>query len=165
MDVNKRDTRHKICDCIKQIQTNWKGVLKATRNMGKGSHKVFKTVVKEISQYLPPLGESGSEVYHFIPEAINSAEVTKFSDDIKRPWLNKTQKEIKNLINNQNFLVQEPEKGEPVNPCMNFYKAKIKSDGSVDKLKLSIVVRGDLNNKSLVGYTCSPTASVVLVAE
>ena len=39
---------------------NRKGALKATQNMGKGLHKVFKAVVKEILQYLPPLGETGS---------------------------------------------------------------------------------------------------------
>ena len=44
---------------MKQRQSEWKGALKATKNMGKGLHKVFKTAVKEISQYLPPLGESG----------------------------------------------------------------------------------------------------------
>ena len=32
---------------------------------------------------------------------------------------------------------------------MDVYKAKIQSDGSLDKLKLIIVVRGDLQNKSL----------------
>ena len=31
--------------------------------MVKGLHKVFKTVVKYISQYFPPLGEYGSEVW------------------------------------------------------------------------------------------------------
>ena len=36
-------------------------------------------------------------------------------------------------------------------PCMDVYKAKIRSDGSLDKLKLRIVVRGDLQNKYLVG--------------
>ena len=30
---------------------------------------------------------------------------------------------------------------------MDVYKAKIQSDGSLDKLKLRIVVRGDLQNK------------------
>ena len=44
--------------------------------MGKVLHKVFKTVVKEISQYFPPKGESGSEVSHFIPEPRKFAEVT-----------------------------------------------------------------------------------------
>ena len=43
---------------------------------------------------------------------------------------------------------------------MDFYKAMIQSDGSLDKLKLIIVVRGDLQNKELVGDTWSPTASI-----
>ena len=43
---------------------------------------------------------------------------------------------------------------------MDVYKAKIKSYGSLDKLKLIIVVRGDLQNKWLVGDTWSPTASM-----
>ena len=45
-------------------------------------------------------------------------------------------------------------------PCMDFYKAKIQSDGSLDKLKLRIVVRGDLHNNKLVGDTWSPTQSM-----
>ena len=39
-------------------------------------------------------------------------------------------------------------------------KAKIQSDGSLDKLKLRNVVRGDLQNKEMVGDTWSPTASM-----
>ena len=62
-------------------------------------------------------------------------------------------KEIKTLINNQNFLVQDPEKGETVTPCMDVYKAKIQSDGSLDNLNLIILVRGDMKNKELVGDT------------
>ena len=46
--VNRRETRYKICDRIRQIQLEWKGALKATRSIGKGLHKVFSTVVKEI---------------------------------------------------------------------------------------------------------------------
>ena len=40
------------------------------------------------------------------------------------------------------------------------YKAKIQSYGSLDKLKLIIVVKGDFQNKEMVGYTWSPTASM-----
>ena len=43
---------------------------------------------------------------------------------------------------------------------MDVYKAKIKSDGSLDKLKLRIVVRGDFQNKEMVGDTWSPTSSM-----
>ena len=38
---------------------------------------------------------------------------------------------------------------------MDVYKAKIQSDGTIDKLKLRIVVRGDLHNKEMVGGTWS----------
>ena len=145
-NVNRREARYKIHARIKQIQSEQKGEFKATRNEGKGLHKMFKTVVKDIIQELL-LGGSGSEFSHFIPEPRNFAEVTKLSDDIKKPWLNATQKDIKNLINNKNFLVENPKKGEPIPPCMDVYKSEIQSGGSLDKLKLRIVVRGDLHNK------------------
>ena len=43
---------------------------------------------------------------------------------------------------------------------MDVYEAKIQSDGSLDKLKLRIVVRGDLKKNEMVGYTWVPTASL-----
>ena len=45
-------------------------------------------------------------------------------------------------------------------PCLDVYKAKIQYDGSLDKLKLIILVRGDMNNKELVVDTLSPTDSM-----
>ena len=69
-------------------------------------------------------------------------------------------KVYQNLINNQTFIVEDPKKGEPVTPCMEVYKAKIQSGGSLDKLKLRIVVRRDIQNKELVGDTWSPTDSM-----
>ena len=103
--------------------------------MGKGLNKVFSTAVKEISQELTPLVEYGSEVSHFIPEPRNFAEVTKLSENIKKPWLEATLKEINNIINNQTFLIEDQAEGEPITTCMDVYKAKIQSDGSLEKLK------------------------------
>ena len=57
--VNRREEHYKIRDNIRQRQLEWKGALKSTQNMGKGVLKVFKTVVKHISQDFQPLGESG----------------------------------------------------------------------------------------------------------
>ena len=119
--------------------------------MGKGLHKVFSTVLKQIQQELTALVESGSEVSHFIPEPINFAEVTKLSENIKKPWLKATLKEKKNLTNNQTFLIEDQNEGEPVTPCMDVYKTKIQPEGSLDKLKLRNVVRGDFHNKEMVG--------------
>ena len=73
--------------------------------MGKVLHKVFKAVVNEILQTLTSLGESGSEVSYLLPEPRNVAEVTRLSDDISKPRIKATLKEINNLINNHNFLV------------------------------------------------------------
>ena len=98
-NVNKREERYKIRDRIMQKELQRKGVLKATRNTGKVLHKVLSTIVKKIFQELATFGESGSEVSHFIPEPRNFAEVTKPSENIRKPWLKATIKEIKNLIN------------------------------------------------------------------
>ena len=86
--------------------------------------------------------------------------MTKLTENIKKPWLKATLKKIKNIINNKNFLIEDQNEGEPITPCMYVYKTKIHSDGSLDKLKLRIVVRVDLYNKELVGDTWSPTASM-----
>ena len=115
--------------------------------MVKCLHKAFKAVVNDILQVLSILGESGSEISYFIPEPRNYSEVTRLLEDTKKPWIKATLKEIKMSINNQTFLVQEPEKGEPLTPCMDVYRAKIQYDGSIDKLRLIMVVRGDLQNK------------------
>ena len=86
--------------------------------------------------------------------------MTKLSENIRKYWLKATLKEIKNLINNQTFLIEDQNEGKPVTPCMDVYKANIQSDGSLDKLKLRIVVRLDLHNKEMVGDTWSQTVSM-----
>ena len=123
--VNKREARYEIRDRVRQNERQWKGALKATHNMGKGLHRVFSTIVSEISQELTNFGEFGSEVSHFIPEPRNFAEVTKLSESIRKPWLKATLEEINNLINNQSFLVEDQNEGGPVTPCMDVYKATI----------------------------------------
>ena len=133
LSINKRESRCKIRDCIKQRQSEWKGALKATRNMGKFLHKVFSMVVKDIWLELIPLGESGSELSHFIPEQRNFAELAKLSENIQKPWLKATIKEKNNLVNNQTFLIYDQNEGDPVTPCMDVYKSSFKSDGSLDK--------------------------------
>ena len=47
-----------------------------------------------------------------------------------------TLKEIKNFINNQTFMIEDPNHDEPVTPCMDVCKAKIQYDGSVEKIEV-----------------------------
>ena len=128
--------------------------------MGKVSHKVFKAVPNKLSKLLPIMGELVSKVSYFITKPREFIEVTRLSADTRKTWLKANLKEINNLIINQTFLVDKPEKIEPVTLCMDVYEAKIQSDGSLDKLKSRIVVRRDLHNKDLIGDIWSPTVSM-----
>ena len=78
-NIDKREASLAIRDRNKQKKSQWKWALRATHKVGKGLHKVFSTIVLEISQELTNFGESGSEVSHF-----NFAEVTKLSENIKK---------------------------------------------------------------------------------
>ena len=51
--------------------------------------------------------------------------MTRLSEGIKKPWLKSILEGNKNIINDYDFLVQEIEKGDPVNPCMDDYKEKL----------------------------------------
>ena len=77
------------------------------KNTGKSLHKVFIAVVNGVLQVLPILGESGSEVSYFIPEPRNFSEVNRLSEEIKKPRIKENMKEIRNLIKNKTFLVQD----------------------------------------------------------
>ena len=98
--INRREERYKIHDLIKQSQEEWKGALLSTRNTSKGLHKLFKAFVNDISQVLPILGESSSEVSYLIPETRSFAELNRLAEGIKKPWLKATLLGIEKLINN-----------------------------------------------------------------
>ena len=51
-ELNTRDDRLKIRDCIKQTKSGWKGSELSANSMGKGLHKLFKTVVNELNNTL-----------------------------------------------------------------------------------------------------------------
>ena len=52
----------------------------------------------------------------------------------------------------------EPEKEDIMTPCMYVYKENIKYYGSLDKSKFRTAVRGDFQNKEMIGDTWYPTA-------
>ena len=54
--IDKREAHLSIRDRIKQNKLQWKGALRATHKMGKGLHRVFNTIVSEISQELTNFG-------------------------------------------------------------------------------------------------------------
>ena len=56
LNIDKREARLKIRDRIKQNKSHRKGALRATQKMGKSLHRLFSTIVSEISQELTNFG-------------------------------------------------------------------------------------------------------------
>ena len=87
-ELNARDAIINICDHIKQTKNEWKVAELSENRMGKGLHKFFKAVVNELKNVLPTLGESGSEVSHFIPEPRNFQKSPDYHKMSKRlDWM------------------------------------------------------------------------------
>ena len=114
----------KIRNCIKKTQSEWKGEELTARIIGKGLHKVFKAVVNKLKNPLPTLVEPGSEVSHFIPETRNFVEVSRSPADVKKAWLESTLKDIKNMINNHTFIMDDPAELYPMTTCMDVCKKR-----------------------------------------
>ena len=100
----------------------------------------------------------------FIPEPSNEYALIKMPEGkIKHEWIQKTILEVRGLIKENTFSLDHlPEENERVTPTKVTYKAKINSDGSLNKCKARLVVRGDLQAE-IPGDQWSPTASFRLL--
>ena len=63
--VDRIESHYKICDCIRQRQSEWKGAIKDTQSTGKGLHKVFSTVVKDIFARMDTFGRIWFRIFPF----------------------------------------------------------------------------------------------------
>ncbi len=98
----------------------------------------------------PPIILSAADPSPFMLPPMGIRSVLKISDlKVREAWLRAYQKEIKILIDAKTFALDKPKDGEPVIPTMETNKVKIKSDGSLDKLKCRIVARGDLQDTAI----------------
>jgi hypothetical protein len=87
-------------------------------------------------------------------------EILRMKDGmVRQEWLNAIKKELKTLIKSGTFVQNTPKNGEISTPVMETIKVKVKSDGSLDKLKCRLVVRRDLQDKNITEDKWSPTAS------
>jgi uncharacterized protein YdcH (DUF465 family) len=103
---------------------------------------------------------SKSNALSWEPAPKTLRDILKMPDGpVKTAWLQSVRKEFKTLVDNNTFVHDTPRKGESVTPIMETFKVKILSDGSLDKLKTRIVVRGDLQSRTLTEDKWSPTAS------
>jgi transposase InsO family protein len=103
---------------------------------------------------------SGSDASPFEPAPENLRTIMKMKNaKIKEAWLKAYYKELKVLVSSGTFSIEPMLAGETAVPTMETNRVKLLSDGTLDKLKTRIVVRGDLQNKQFLEDKWSPTAS------
>jgi hypothetical protein len=68
---------------------------------------------------------------------------------VREEWLKSVRKELKTLVNSGTFQEDTLHEGETSTPVMETFKVKVKSDRSLDKLKIRLVVRGALQDKNI----------------
>jgi hypothetical protein len=94
------------------------------------------------------------------PAPNSICDILKMPDGtVHQEWLKSVKKELKTLVDAKTFVVDNLQDGEISTPVMEIFKVKVKSDGSLDKLKTRLVVRGDLQDRNLTEDKWSPTAS------
>lgn len=104
--------------------------------------------------------DSTTDALNWEPAPRSIREIVKMTHGpVKEAWLKSVKAEMKTLIDAKTFIHDEMQEGETSTPVMEIFKVKIKSDGSLDKLKTRLVVRRDLQSKIISEDTWSPTAS------
>jgi len=103
---------------------------------------------------------NSQDAYSWEPAPKTIRDIIKMPEGfVKTEWLRSVKKELKTLMDSGTFVNDEMEEGETSTPIMELFKVKILIDRSLDKLKTCLVVRGDLQSKSLQEDKWSPTAS------
>ena len=94
-----------------------------------------------------------------MPTLANLRQIQKIKDPVvRKAWLKAAEKEFSPLIKSGTFSIEDPLQGEAVLPTLEKNRVKLRSDGTLDKLKVRIVVRGALQKNESNEDKWSPTA-------
>jgi hypothetical protein len=119
--------------------------------------ELVEACASEAHQHLLP---SSDDAHSWEPAPRTIRDILKMPEGtVKNAWLGAVRKELKTLVDANTFIIDSMQDGEVSVPVMELFKVKIKSDGSLDKLKCRMVVRGDLQTKLDLEDKWSPTAS------
>ena len=128
---------------------------------GPTNKRIAQAFHTEVVQQHNDIDAHGADPSIFMPPPQSLRGVLKITNHkVMKSWIRAGEKEIKNLIENDTFEHGTPPKGTKIIPVMEDLRVKILENGFLDKLKLRIVVRGDLQKKLLeLVNNWSPTAS------
>jgi hypothetical protein len=120
----------------------------------------FQDLARACAIEAAPLLPNSNDALSWEPAPATIREIVKMPHGIvKEEWLRSVRKELKTLVDSGTFQEDTPHSGETSTRVMEIFKVKVKRDGSLDKLKTWLVVRGDLQDKNITEDKWSPTAS------
>ena len=123
---------------------------------GAGNQDLARACAVESTPSLP----NSNDALSWEPAPATIRDIVKMPNGpVREEWLKSVRKELKTLVDSGTFQEDTMRAGETSTPVMEIFKVKVKSDGSLDKLKTRMVVRGDLQNKNITEDKWSPTAS------
>ena len=104
--------------------------------------------------------EEGLNPADFLPAPEHWKAILKLPINTQPPWIRSMLRELKLLIKEKICFKKElPGPDDPIIPVTAKFRAKIKSDGTIDKLKARICLRGDKQAEMADFDTWSPIAS------
>ena len=131
------------------------------KDNGPTSRKLIKLFHTEVVEPTMDADAHGTDPSIFMPPPPNMNAVLRIQNHkVRRAWIRACKKEIATLIDHKTFKLVDPPKGTKIIPVMEDLRVKILEDGSLDKLKVRIVVRGDIQRRFQDSVNnWSPTAS------
>jgi hypothetical protein len=105
----------------------------------------------------------GMDPAAFLPEPQSLKGMRYLPPDVLKQWLKAFRSELNNHIEKTTFAIPSEYKGEKCLPVTVIYKTKLRSDGLVDKLKVRIAIRGDLDEAAQDEDNGAPLATFRLL--
>jgi uncharacterized protein (DUF2342 family) len=94
---------------------------------------------------------SSTDAQSWEPAPKSILDITKLPEGlVRKEWLNSVKKEFKTLVDSGTFVFDEMKDGDTSTPTMEIFKVNMKSNGSLDKLKMRLVMHGDIQNGQLL---------------
>jgi hypothetical protein len=132
-----------------------------TERMDSSLDEFKSIIIPEFQEaYLTIQKETQEQIDLYLPEPQGIKSMLCLPYKQRSDWLKAYNSELKNLIiDNDTFLIETPNPDEKVIPTKPVFKAKQTQDGKLDKLKVRIVARGDLEKREENEETWSPGTS------
>ena len=94
---------------------------------------------------LPDVNVKGADPSKYLPEPATVKAITKLPDDVRQQWLKSLRGELQTQLDMKTFSIAKKYNGEQCLKVTVIFKVKLQSDGTIEKLKSRVAIRGDMD--------------------